>query len=66
MDNTTRLSQKIHQNAKNAPNKAHLNNRTEIERKKEKNQTICEANQKKNTLERSGAEWLLMREEPNE
>lgn len=33
MNTTTHYSQKIHQNAQNAPNKAHLNNPTEKKRK---------------------------------
>ena len=41
MDNTTHLSQKIHQNAKNAPNKAHLNNRTKTECNSNENQTVA-------------------------
>lgn len=54
MDNTTHLTQKIHQIARNAPKKVHLNNQTEIKRlRSNKNQSTEKRKNKKEA--RSGA-----------
>lgn len=41
MNNTTHLPQNIHQNAKNAPNKAHLNKRTKKKYNSNENRTVA-------------------------
>ena len=58
MNNTTHLPQKIDQIAKNAPNKAHLNNRTESERLRSNKKQSTEKRKNKKEA-RSGAECVL-------
>ena len=54
MNTTTHYPQKSHQSVKNAPNKAHLNNQTEIKRlRSDKNQSTEKRKNKKEA--RSGA-----------